>query len=157
NRNNFYRNPTLAQWQATPGFEEAISCLRPTPVNGTVQNESTGSTFVDYAGNTLTGSCTDYYNVRINPSNTGNIRGASQFSFGDHLRLTIDPSFQYVLANGGGFTVTSEKDDRLDLAGGNSGGPGVDLNGDGDTLDQVSLYTPNNTNTRRYGLNSSLI
>jgi len=32
-----------------------------------------------------------------------------------------------------------------------------DLNGDGDTLDTVALYTPNNTMTRRYGLTSSLI
>src|SRR5262249_28114637 len=94
NRNNFYRNPTLAQFQTTPGFEEDITCHRPTPVAGTAQNETTGSTFVDWSGATGTGSCTNYYNVRVNPSNTGNIRGASQFSLTDHIRLTIDPSFQ---------------------------------------------------------------
>jgi iron complex outermembrane receptor protein len=34
---------------------------------------------------------------------------------------------------------------------------GVDLNGDGDIADRIRLFTPNNTNTHRYGLTSSLI
>ena len=33
----------------------------------------------------------------------------------------------------------------------------MDFNGDGDTLDAVRFYTPNNTNTNRIGLTSSLI
>lgn len=155
NRNNFYRNINLPAYLATPGLENDIGCIRAPAVAGTAQNESTQSTIVNYLGVTSTGSCTNYHGLRINPSNTGNIRG--QFSYGltDNLRLTIDPSFQYVLANGGGFTVISEKDDRLDL----STNPlvGVDLNGDGDILDSVSLYTPNTTNTRRWGVTSSLI
>ena len=40
---------------------------------------------------------------------------------------------------------------------GASGLAGVDLNGDGDLLDRVRLYTPNTTNTRRYGVTASLI
>ena len=69
------------------------------------------------------------------------------------MRLTVDPSFQYTLANGGGITVFPENERRLIGA----GVGGSDLNGDGDLLDRISLYTPNNTNTRRYSLNSSLI
>jgi iron complex outermembrane receptor protein len=34
---------------------------------------------------------------------------------------------------------------------------GRDLNGDGDVLDNVGVFTPNNTNTIRYGINTSLV
>ena len=47
-------------------------------------------------------SCTNFYGVRINPSNTGNVRMQSLWHLGDNLRLTFDPSCQYTLANGGG-------------------------------------------------------
>ncbi|WP_339930953.1 TonB-dependent receptor [uncultured Brevundimonas sp.] len=90
----------------------------------------------------------------INPSNTGNIRGSSRFTLSDSLTLTVDPSFQYVLANGGGTSNWSETDRQLR---GNSAAAGVDLNGDGDILDTVTLYRPNTTNTHRYGLTSSLV
>ena len=53
-------------------------------------------------------SCTNYYGVRINPSNTGNVRIQSLWHLGDKLRLTFDPSYQYVLANGGGTTTIAE-------------------------------------------------
>lgn len=153
NRNAFYRNPTLAQFNTDPYFENDRSCTRPTPVNGTVQNDNTQSTFVTYNGVTGTGSCTNFFGTRINPSNTGNIRGQAKFTLSDSLTLTVDPSFQYTLANGGGYGTFSERDDRLDRG----GAVGVDLNGDGDTLDTVALYTPNTTNTRRYGVTASLI
>jgi iron complex outermembrane receptor protein len=154
NRNAFYRNLTMAQYKATPELENDRSCSLPAPGAGTIQSSATGSTIVDYLGNTVTGtSCTNYYELRNNPSNTGNIRVQSKFSLTDNLTLTVDPNFQYVLANGGGFSNISERDDRLDLG----GLVGVDLNGDGDTLDTVALYSPNTTNTRRYGVTSSLI
>ncbi len=59
-----------------------------------------------------------------------------------------------MLANGGGVTVVNEKDRRLVGA---SGAAGVDLNGDGDTLDSVQLYSPSNTNTRRYGVTMNVL
>lgn len=141
NRNNFIRNLTLAQFLSNPQLDNDTTCTRPTPVAGTAQNESTTT-------------CTNYYNLRVNPSNTGNIRVRSQFSLTDKLTLTIDPSFQYVLANGGGYTLIQETDPRLRGA---STATGVDLNGDGDRLDNVGLYSPNNTNTRRYGVIAGLI
>ena len=52
--------------------------------------------------------CTSFYGVRINPSDTGNIRLSSLFHITDTLSLTVDPSIQYVLANGGGYTSLSE-------------------------------------------------
>lgn len=158
NRNDFYNNfINKAQFEANTHLENDIACFRPLGVNGTTQNESTQSARVLSDGSLATGSCTNYHGLRINPSNTGNIRG--QFSYGltDSIRFTFDPSFQYVIANGGGFTLVQERDDRLDLGGGNTGGTGVDLNGDGDVLDNVGLYTPSNTNTHRYGIISSLI
>jgi len=56
---------------------------------------------------------------------------------------------------GGGVFATKENDPRL--IGSKVGSPGVDLNGDGDTLDTVNLYGPSNTNTRRYGLLTALL
>jgi len=128
-------------------FDEDPSCTRPAGVAGTAQNEATSA-------NGTTGLCTGFFRLRINPSDTGNIRGASLFHLTDTLSLTVDPSFQYVLANGGGVTVVNEKDRRLV---GSSAAAGVDLNGDGDTLDSVQLYSPSNTNTRRYGVTLNVI
>jgi iron complex outermembrane recepter protein len=156
NRNNFYRNINQATFNAAPGTENDISCTLTTPGAG-IQNDATLASFVRWDGTAGVGSCTNYHGVRINPSDTGNIRGQMSFGLTDNVRLTIDPSFQYVLANGGGFSTVSERDDRLDLAGGNAGGPGIDLNGDSDVLDTIALYSPNTTNTRRYGLTSSVI
>lgn len=164
NRNNFYNNPSLAQYrQFGYAFDNDQVCNRLAPVAGTAQNENNNN-IIDFLGRSLTGSCTNYYNLRINPSNTANIRGQFKYHFTDNLILTVDPNFQYVLANGGGFTAVPETDGRLrgknivtNAANANVGGAGKDLNGDGDTLDTVTLYTPNNTNTRRYGLNASLI
>lgn len=167
NRNDFYNNfVNLAQFNAGGYLENDIACFRPAGVNGSVQNESTGSVRILSDGSSATGSCTNYHGLRINPSDTGNIRGNFSYGLTDSFRITIDPSFQYVMANGGGFTLVQERDDRLDrnsannstacLAGNNLNG-GVDLNGDGDSCDNVGLYTPSNTNTRRYGVLASAI
>jgi iron complex outermembrane receptor protein len=146
NRNDFYRNLSLADIAANGyDFDNDATCNKAgaAPAAGTAQNEGAAGV-----------TCTNYYNVRTNPSDTANIRMQSSFGLTDSLRLTVDPSFQYTLANGGGYTVTSEGDRRLR---GNTSAAGVDLNGDGDVLDSIGLYTPNNTNTRRYSLNSSLL
>jgi iron complex outermembrane receptor protein len=138
NRNNFIRRATLAQFnQRAIPVNEASCVLMPTPGAGAQ---------VD--------NCPNFYGVNINPSNTGNIRGLSSWNLSDNLILTVDPSFQYTLANGGGSQVFRETDAQLI---GNSGALGRDLNGDGDLLDSVTLYRPNTTNTRRYGVTSSLI
>lgn len=178
NRNNFYRNPSVndlrtllgaaeipASASATPGspiiigdfdgaqedivmaFENDPICRRPAPGPG-AQRETTTPTGT-------TPLCTNFFRVRVNPSDTGNIRVNSRFSLADNLILTVDPSFQYVLANGGGITAIAENNVRV--RGANPTSPGVDYNGDGDFADFVQFYTPNNTNTRRFGLTSSLI
>jgi iron complex outermembrane recepter protein len=172
NRNAFYNNfVNLAQFNVgynrTGGyFENDAACALPTGVNGSVQNENTGATFVRSDGTLGTGSCTNYAGVRINPSDTANVRVNFAYDLTDNILLTVDPTFQYVMANGGGFTSISERIDRLDLnitnnaaaclAGANLNG-GIDLNNDNDSCDTVSIYTPSITNTRRYGVLASLI
>lgn len=122
------------------------------------------------------GSCGTEFERRYNPSNTGNIRVGSRFTLGA-LTLTVEPSYQYVKANGGG-TVTGEEGALRDInpAGGTAttaqcratpnsatntcvagylgGTPyfGRDLNGDGDILDRVNVVAPSQTQTHRYGV-----
>ena len=47
-------------------------------------------------------SCGTEFDRRVNPSNSVNIRGNSRFTLTDRLVLTVDPSYQYTKANGGG-------------------------------------------------------
>lgn len=175
NRNNFYRNPAVADLRTLFGADDIIAnatASADNPIEIGYFSDATIANPADTRGNweavfdiendptcannnrTFSG-CSNYYNVRINPSNTGNIRGQSRFTLSDQLILTVDPSFQYVLANGGGTFTLGESSRRA--KGANQAGPGVDFNSDGDFLDTVRFYTPNNTNTHRYGLTSSLI
>jgi iron complex outermembrane receptor protein len=140
------------------------------------------------------GSCGTEFDRRYNPSNTGNIRGASRFTIADGVVLTVDPSYQIVKANGGG-TVTAQEGLRdinplqppdpdgagplprppatatpaecriapnnafnTCVAGFFGGSPffGRDLNGDGDALDSVSVVSPSQTHTNRYGVIAGL-
>ncbi|RYF95289.1 MAG: TonB-dependent receptor [Caulobacteraceae bacterium] len=158
NRNNFFRRVGIDQFNAgVIQDDNNETCVRaPAGVNGTRQDDGAGNA----NDPTTPAGCNNYYNLSINPSNTGNIRGQSRFSFGDNLTLTVDPTFQYTLANGGGSTTVNEYDARLAgstyvIATPNANG--VDLNGDGDILDRIRLYSPSNTNTRRYSVTSSLI
>jgi len=106
-----------------------------------------------------TNSCGTLFDERFNPSNTGNIRIGSRFTLSDGLILSVDPSFQYVKANGGGTASGTEGFNEDGLAGYIGGSPyfgGVDLNGDGDVLDEVTVLTPSQTGTRRFGVIASL-
>lgn len=173
NRNNNYNNPNLTDLRGLTGFGSSVvpstmpasgyavvgdytddqwytidniaytsSCTRATPVAGTAQNDGS--------------SCTNYIGTQINPSNTGNIRGQSRFTLADGLVLTVDPTFQYTLANGGTQSTTLRESDNM-LKDGVVGSAGVDLNGDGDKLDTVVVGRPSITNTRRYTVLSSLV
>lgn len=140
---------TEAQEDALFGFDNDQFCNRPTPVRGTAQRETTTATGT-------TPLCTNYFNVRVNPSNTGNVRLNSRYSLAEKLTLTLDAAYQYTLAHGGGITVLGESSARARGSLG-AASPGVDYNGDGDVLDTVQFFTPNITNTNRYTLISSLI
>ncbi|HEV2530715.1 TonB-dependent receptor [Phenylobacterium sp.] len=100
------------------------------------------------------GADNNFYALFPNPVNFGSLRGQSHFTLAKNLVLTVDPSLFYTLANGGGGTTLKENDPRLI---GNSTASGVDLNGDGDTLDTLVAYGPSNTRTHRVGLTTSLL
>jgi iron complex outermembrane receptor protein len=167
NRNAFYRTTSAANY-ALYGrdYDNLATCTRDFPTTGVADNDNASpvATIPGVLLNTDNpanpSSCTNYFGVRINPSNTGNVRIQSLWHLGEKMILTFDPSYQYVLANGGGTTTIAEtasptsSDVRVR---GNSTAPGVDLNGDGDLLDTVRFYTPNTTNTNRYGATASLI
>jgi iron complex outermembrane recepter protein len=125
-------------------------------------------------------TCGSEFEERYNPSNTGNIRGNSRFSLMDNLVLTVDPSFQYVKANGGGTVVGQEGFRDVNPTGGTAtpqacvlapglagrscqtgyigGVPyfGRDLNNDGDRLDTVRVLAPSQTQTDRWGVIAGL-
>ena len=166
NRNNFYRTTSEANFAAFGrNYENIATCTRPTPTKGVADNDAatpnaSTATLLNSDNPLNPGACSNYYGLRINPSDTGNIRITSLWHLSDKVRLSVDPSFQYVLANGGGSTTLTETvsatsaDKRVI---GNTALTGFDLNGDGDTLDTVRFYSPSNTNTKRYGVNASLI
>jgi len=150
-RNDFYRRVSLANFNSavTPVYDASCQLVQGGPG----------------AQDSFNDTCGNFQGFNINPSNTGNVRIQSRFGLTDSLTFTFDPSFQYVRANGGGTETISETDLRLI---GQSGAAGVDLNGDGDTVDidgnladsqfrGVRLYAPSNTNTFRYGATSSLL
>lgn len=111
----------------------------------------------------LNPGCSNFYGTFFNPTDSFNVRGQSRFTLTDKLTLTVDPQFSYTLANGGGVQNIAETDQRLQ---GSIYNPataatrianGVDLNGDGDILDTIRLYSPSNTRTNRVSVNTSLI
>ncbi len=123
--------------------------------------------------NDATNTCGTEFDRRYNPSNTGNIRGNMRFTLAEGLVLTVDPSFQYVKANGGG-TVTGREGGWTRTSTGVTtpfygfiGGnyyAGHDLNGDTDSIDTcavtaagacsgfngVTFIAPSETTTKRY-------
>ena len=125
-------------------------------------------------------SCGAEFDRRYNPSNTGNIRVQARFSLRDNLVLNIEPSYQYVKANGGGTVTGNEGLRDINPAGGTAstascattpssatnactpgylgGTPffGRDINGDGDTLDTVTVIAPSQTQTKRVGVIAGL-
>lgn len=176
NRNNNYNNPTLTDLSTLFGPDvvpASSSTVIPAnlPILVGLDSRDLRWNRVDnfaYSSNcgvrkatpgvkdTDPSACTSYLGTQINPSNTGNLRGQSRFTLADGLILTVDPTYQYVLADGGSqSTLLSEKDPLLTQ--GVAGSTGVDLNGDGDFLDTVLVGRPSITNTRRYTVISSLV
>src|SRR4051812_27700941 len=115
NRNAFYRTASALQFaQFGRDYEQLVSCTRDPPTAGLRDDENKSNVVVPpapvSANDVLANpsSCTNYWGVRINPSNTANIRMQSLWHLGDSVRLTFDPSWQYTLANGGGTTTINE-------------------------------------------------
>ncbi|WP_225009452.1 MULTISPECIES: TonB-dependent receptor [Novosphingobium] len=181
NRNNFYRRVGVNDMRTLLGTDTVPvtgSITPATPLDLSKISSSQYDTLFGYnndASCTLgpkgevpaaaTGTCGGYYGLSINPSDTGNLRFNSRFTLASNLILTVDASYQYTLANGGGSSVFAESDAAAGTNGaynrqGSRLGAGVaagaDLNGDGDLSDFVRLYFPSNTRTHRIGGTASL-
>ncbi len=173
NRNNFFGSVRLRDDLPTPNGFPSDSDERRYNINFPCTVDAPQAGVAD-----LTNTCGTEFDRRFNPSNTGNIRGGSRFTLAENIVLTVDPSFQFVKANGGG-TVIGREGRRIFAPGttpftGFIGGQyyfGLDLNGDGDALDTcsatgascssanrngVTLIAPSQTRTRRYGVISGL-
>lgn len=172
NRNAFYRTTSIANFDAFGReYDNLATCTRDAPdfqtaapgdsdafqPSSSTQPPLPAPLFGDQL--IYPGSCSNFYGLRINPSDTGNVRMQSLWHLGEKLRLTFDPSWQYTMANGGGTTTIAERPGTTaDIRQvGTTNLIGWDLNGDGDTFDTVRFYTPNTTNTRRWGATTSLI
>ncbi|MCM8731882.1 TonB-dependent receptor [Hephaestia sp. MAHUQ-44] len=160
NRNNFFGSVSLRTDRAVPGGFPQTRDARDYGI-ARCQINNTATPGVADAAN----SCGSAFDERFNPSNTGNIRINSRFTLTDGLVLTVDPSYQYTKANGGGTVVAQEGFRDVDPGAGTSlqtgymsGAPyfGRDLNRDGDILDTVRLLAPSQTQTHRYGLIAGL-
>lgn len=151
NRNNFFGSVALRNDRDVPdGFPQTkddrfytLSCTVAAATPGVADTSN---------------RCGSAFDYRFNPSDTGNIRGASRFTLMDGLVLSVDPSYQVVKANGGGTTRGYEQANDDGFFGYIGGRPytGIDLNGDGDLLDEVEIHQPSQTKTRRIGVISSL-
>jgi iron complex outermembrane receptor protein len=160
---------THDQWKAIDSIAYPAVCRnksgvpvsRPAGGPGAQNDPGTGSTSATNVCYTPEGpfasqGLTNLLGTQINPSNTGNIRAQSRFTLLDNLILTVDPTYQYVLANGGSQSVVLSEKDEL-LRQGVAGAQGIDLNGDGDLNDSVLVGRPSITNTRRITVISSLV
>lgn len=156
NRNNFFGSVNLENDALPPNGFPQTGDQRFYKINYPC-NVAAATTGVADSPNT----CGTEFDRRFNPSNTGNIRGESRFTFANGVVLTVDPSFQYVKANGGGTITGLESTKTINgvVYTGYIGGSyyfGHDLNGDTDTKDKVTLLAPSNIETHRYGVIADL-
>ena len=153
NRNNFFGSVSLRNDRDVPSGFPQSSDDREYDINYPCNTTAT----VTPGEADAASSCGTEFDRRYNPSNTGNIRGASKFTLSEGITLTVDPSYQYVKANGGG-TVNARERFNNGLTGYMGGRPyfGMDLNGDGDLLDEVAMLAPSQTQTHRYGVIANL-
>ena len=169
-RSYFYGDGTLPQYaQFGYGFDNNTQWGVPTT------NQTTGKIAKDDVGGPAAATSPGFWQgndnafgsfwaLHPNPVDFGDIRVQSRFDLSHGFTFTFDPFFFYTVANGGGTTSLSESDKRV--IGNASSFPtcktggtttGVDLNGDGDCLDNYLVYSPSNTQTDRFGVNSSLL
>jgi iron complex outermembrane receptor protein len=156
NRNNFFGSVDLENDALPPNGFPQNRADRDYKINAPCTLAPANPGVADFPN-----SCGTEFDRRFNPSNTGNIRGESRFTLGDGLVLTVDPSYQYVKANGGGTISGFESTKTVNgvVYTGYLGGSyyfGHDLNGDSDTLDKVTLLAPSHTQTHRYGVIADL-
>jgi iron complex outermembrane receptor protein len=108
-----------------------------------------------------------YFGYGFNPADIFRLHLNSRLTIAPGLILTLEPNYEFTEANGGAGVIATEG--FFSLRNGSTTTPifgyiggkpyfgGVDLNGDGDTLDTVLVDAPSNTVTHRYGVIANLI
>ena len=157
NRGQKFNDVTLATFpdSSTTSVLTPPACTttRPTPGVKDVANPKCGLASAGYFG------------YGRNPANIFRLHLNSRLTIAPGLSLTLEPNYEHTEANGSGAVIATEGNFLLGSAktpifgyiGGKPYFGGVDLNGDGDTLDTVTVDAPSNTVTRRYGIIANLI
>lgn len=147
--NNNFKTLSKEQYNAFGrnfDFLDSFSA-HPTPVNGTAQTEvfanSTGAGPVTPQNNA-------YYGLSLNPVRNVLYTLKGNFQLRPDLRLDVEPYFWYVVATGGTQQRVLREDSFFNPATGANNGK-RDINGDGDTLDSVIVYSRALTETHRPG------
>jgi iron complex outermembrane recepter protein len=142
--NNNFLAPTLAEL-ATKGYDYDWSTSfvpgKLPPVKGTAQREA--------------GPTPAYYKLSINPFENSITSLSGSFKLTDNLQLKVQPYLWLGYGTGGTQQRALSETAFLDNATGKIGA-GVDLNGDGDTLDTIVVATSSITKTTRPGITTEL-
>jgi iron complex outermembrane recepter protein len=134
--NNFYRNPTLAQFN-TPGYKPAYLASLPTSFFNTTSP-------IDQSAN----SAFDYYKYRINPFKNLILSAPSNFTISENLKFDTIPYYWYGYGNGGSTTTMSESG----MFWGNLKITNVNYGGTSALSDKILYYNPSITETNRPGI-----
>jgi len=139
---NNLQDPTLAQlnqygyyWDYSPTFAGHV-----TPVKGTAQSDPSQSP--------------PYYKLAINPFENAIASATGKFRLNDSTDLKIIPYYWFGFGTGGTQQKLMSESGFLNPATGKL--VGVDLNGDGDTLDKVIVAGSSVTRTQRPGITASI-
>lgn len=143
--NNNIANLSLAQL-ASRGYYGDFGTTFPghlTPVNGVRQNEGT------IAPNP------QFYKLSLNPFENAIVSLSGSFKLAPATYLKLQPYFWYGFGNGGVQQRVHSETDFLNTSTGTVNA-GVDLNGDGDTLDSVIVARSSITRTKRPGITTEV-
>jgi iron complex outermembrane receptor protein len=142
-QNNSINNLTLTEinnngyfYDTSPTFVGHLA-----PVKGTAQKEATQTP--------------PYYGLYYNPFKNGIFSATAKFRLGEDTDIKIVPYYWYGFGNGGIQQRAQSEGAFLNRAT-NKNTAGVDLNGDGDTLDTVLVANASVTRTQRPGVTTSV-
>lgn len=110
----------------------------------------------DYPG--FTYNRNNYYKLRVNPFKNEIAYLKADINVLDNLHVTVQPYYWNGYGNGGGTAYLNEGNVHgYTLLGKPVPGAKIDLNGDGDTLDNLLYYNPSITSTQRPGVNFKIV
>ena len=155
NRGRRFNDVTLATFPTS----STHTSLKPPPCKTTVPTPGKKDTADPKCGLASAG----YFGYGFNPATIFRLHLNSRLTLAPGLILTLEPNYEHTEANGGSAVIATEgnfllgKTPIFGFIGGKPFFGGVDLNGDGDKLDTVTVDAPSNTVTRRYGIIANLI